>query len=510
MGPPITAAAKDLETDEDTSVGTKRQPAARITGWGKDQENGGHNLHEVLDCIQPRCLYFDCDAKGENVTWASDNHEEIINDLCCHIANTFKLGSEYFRRKFNEPVVLSNRDPTKYSVHIVFPQLQFKDARQQNEYLFLLERTLPANSHLRKVVDLQVYSKFQLFRTLYASKLDAGTSRLRPETALQPVSGYPFRGDDLTCFAGHVAQRHKEPLLLSPCELLQKDPHLLQLLKEEAHRRAIGKRGGNGGPSAPGCDIALEISEFIVVKKEETSSSSAVDDDLLLAPRIDFSAIRRPSTRFRVALHNIHPGRGNQFWSWFRLAGVTYHEMEQAELKWRKEKGFLTHWTVKEQMELQKERNQKYLENQAAQVAASPAEEEQDLEQSLPADLYSGGSIGGAGYAPTTLPRMPPLPEVSESAGDGRAVRFPNNFASPESREILDVFLKWSERNYTAYKFEENLEQVDNSRGKAVSGFPLLLRLLQHDNPEREFISHLKWDVKNQKHVEKQPRRRQI
>ncbi len=99
-----------------------------------------HNFHEVLDESQPRCLYFDIDCK-ENVEEMKKLHPELMRELSQTVFKTLGLHTTAFdearRENLEEilPVILSNQDPKKYSVHVIFPMVQFESQQHQKEYL---------------------------------------------------------------------------------------------------------------------------------------------------------------------------------------------------------------------------------------------------------------------------------------------------------------------------------------------------------------------------------------
>merc|ERR1712151_964754 len=95
-----------------------------------------HSLHELVLEHQPRCLYFDLDGVPEH----KDLHENIISWLQSFVRWFFSGDSLNWAPEYPEPVVLRSSSPEKFSCHVVFPQIQFRDFAHQSDYLpFLLE-----------------------------------------------------------------------------------------------------------------------------------------------------------------------------------------------------------------------------------------------------------------------------------------------------------------------------------------------------------------------------------
>ena len=220
---------------------------------------------------------------------------------------------------------VTTADPKKYSAHVIFPNIQFKNHEEQQLYLNFLQHWV-SDETIKKIWDTAVYSKFQIFRTLGAAKLDVDTKTLKANTALVPCGrwekwvmeeeeekredqnlkfsgggeeellnyggkklntpGYPDpvlrRLDPYVSFAGYVNPLYKmlPEADCTPADLIDKNPLLKQKLIELAEkrkgRRSFGLRGSqnsrsqsHGGISVVGSDdIALFCPDFEKVDEE--------------------------------------------------------------------------------------------------------------------------------------------------------------------------------------------------------------------------------------------------
>jgi len=270
------------------------------------QEQGTwHNLHEVMNEHGTRSLYFDLDGRPEY----KQVHKLIINVLQQYVRWIFCGDRLNWRPEDPAPVVLRSSEPSKYSCHVVFPQIQFDDHEQQSAYLKVLMSLLPAAQVqlacgstvpiLKEVVDCAPYHKFQTFRGPFACKLKNGiflkTSQLIPESY--------FQGDPLSCFASRTEANYR---LTTP------KPDRLLEWNEEA-RKMSEMRGG--------------------FRSEQREGFSSMVDELLLfdsgfqnvgeAAALDFAGYF-PVDFYERALKLLHPDRASQWWTWFRVCGVTY------------------------------------------------------------------------------------------------------------------------------------------------------------------------------------------
>jgi hypothetical protein len=146
---------------------------------------------------------------------------------------------------------------------------------------------------LERVVDHVPYTRFQNFRGPYACKHQDG--QLRLETQLRPE--VLFEQSELSGFAGHVDPSRALPLP-SIDEMLTLNPELRELSSRQR------KLGGESGSIQ---DMALYSSIF------QRPGSGTLD--LSGFPEIE---------RYEEALKWLNPERAIQWWSWFRICGVTY------------------------------------------------------------------------------------------------------------------------------------------------------------------------------------------
>lgn len=274
-----------------------------------------HNLNEILQVASPRCLYFDLDGASSYGDW----HSSIIIWLSNYVRWFFSGDRLEWDESAPEPVVLRSKDPSKYSCHVIFPQIQFASHAQQREYMTLLLGSLRAlqvemddgetEPVLETVVDRVPYMPFQLFRGPYACKLKDGV--LREETQFKPLN--VFRGDELTCFAGHVNRRYALELA-PPEQLLEWNEELRHYSQTNLERvAASGAAGGLGNYPVSHQDMAC-----LYDMSFQRYGASYLD--LAGRPNVEV---------YEECLKLLHPKRCMQFWSWFRITGVTYKMLEQ-------------------------------------------------------------------------------------------------------------------------------------------------------------------------------------
>jgi len=265
------------------------------------------NFHEVFDAGHPRCLYFDIDGTLEY----RDIHENIIAWLREFVRWFFCGDRLSWPTGAPEPQVLTSRDPAKYSCHVIFPQIQFRDFAEQDSYIKVLLNALPALkvdmeggaslSVLQELVDPMPYMRFQLLRGPYACKLKHG--RLAKDTQLAP-EGY-FRSDPLAYFAGYV--NHDYALTLpSVEELLAWNEEVRELHAFRRDQVVMATRDGSW-PVSPLDERNLYLPEF------QRRIGGGV---------IDFAGMTDLEL-YEEALQWLHGDRASQWWSWFRITGVT-------------------------------------------------------------------------------------------------------------------------------------------------------------------------------------------
>lgn len=272
------------------------------------------NLHEVLPAFQPRCLYFDLDG---DVNF-SPLHMEIVEWLRSYVRWFFQGERMEWEDAAPEPVVLRSGDCSKYSCHVVFPQIQFRNYAQQREYmirllsglsLMKLELTEGRQLHiLQEVVDRVPYMPFQLFRGPYASKLKSNI--LEPQTQLLPEEF--FRESQLSCFASHVDPDYALPLATAQ-ELLDWNIKLQELLLE----RNAKVENACGTWQAPYVPHDLDFVNLYDPMFQQRGGGF-----LDLAGRTEVEV-------YEECLKQLHPNRCNQFWTWFRISGVTCWMLER-------------------------------------------------------------------------------------------------------------------------------------------------------------------------------------
>jgi len=265
------------------------------------------NFHEVLDAGHPRCLYFDVDGTPEY----REFHEQNISWLRDFVRWFFCGDRLNWPAEAPEPQVLTSRDPTKYSCHVIFPQIHFRNFDEQESYIRVLLNALPALKVeleggttfpvLQELVDPMPYMRFQLFRGPYACKLKHGL--LARETQLAP-EGY-FRSDPLTYFAGYV--NHDYALTLpSVEELLAWNETVRELHAFRRDQVAIATRDG------PWTVSPLDERNLYLPEYQRRTGGGVID----LAGMTDIEM-------YEESLQWLHEGRASHWWSWFRISGVT-------------------------------------------------------------------------------------------------------------------------------------------------------------------------------------------
>mmetsp|Transcript_37133 Transcript_37133/g.78765 ORF Transcript_37133/g.78765 Transcript_37133/m.78765 type:complete len:477 (-) Transcript_37133:111-1541(-) len=273
------------------------------------QEDGLlHNLHEVLPYWTARKLYFDLDGEPSY----RQAHSKIIKLLTSHVHRFFGGLRAEWSIKDMEPVVLATEDPTKYSAHVVFPRVQFKDHEEQSQYMQLFLGTLSmarvdmpdgrSIPLLEQLVDTVPYMRFQMLRGPHACKLKDG--QLVPETRLEPENLY--RNDELSTFAGHADPDIRLDLP-PPGEILANDEELRHYHLE--HKEQLRQSTGPGSGRVSIQDqVALFSPCYVMSHLGGTWDASSCTD-------VD---------KFEEALTLLHPRRATDWWSWFRISGVTY------------------------------------------------------------------------------------------------------------------------------------------------------------------------------------------
>lgn len=301
------------------------------------------NFHELIPASSPRCLYFDIDGAPEY----RELHDDIIHWLRIYLRWVFSADKLGWDEQYPEPVVLTTENPGKYSCHVLFPQIQFANHDEQQLYMKVLLTALPkleveleggmSIPILERVIDHVPYSAWQNFRGPYACKLKDGS--LRAETQLRPSSGY-FEGCELSCFASYV-DADRALALPDVSELLEWNPELSHYY--EQHKNRLRATGADGDCSMH--DMSLYESSF-----QQKGGGL-----------IDFAGVPDVEV-YEEALNFLHPDRAIQWWSWFRICGVTSSMLEmygrdaelrkriwQAHHKWSSQ---YSHFTIAENTEM--------------------------------------------------------------------------------------------------------------------------------------------------------------
>ncbi|CEL96692.1 unnamed protein product [Vitrella brassicaformis CCMP3155] len=290
-------------------------------------------LYEVAAEHHPRVLYFDLDGKKP----MKKHGNRFLSSLQHLVSWFFSVDDDQL-----EPVVLASANPDKFSVHVMYPQIQFSNYERQCEVLptllnaiHLLDTKTMQIDHtasglpdtadgadtrgasqpeLRDVVDRHPYMKFQLFRAPYACKLKGG--EYKKETTLLPQTDF-YMHDNLTGFITYVC----------PDFAAVTDPTMDQLTQhnsvlEEIRRMTIWRgpglrfKGGHGGAGIPMADInSLYVPEF---------------RQHLIRSTIDFRGLSY-ADQWSLGLRSINTMRASHFWSWFRLCGSCYTLMHRYE-----------------------------------------------------------------------------------------------------------------------------------------------------------------------------------
>ncbi|CAE7287853.1 unnamed protein product [Symbiodinium necroappetens] len=267
-------------------------------------------FNEVLEEGRPRCLYFDLDGDAAY----NLSHETIVKLLHLFVRVFFHGDALGWNIEEPEPVVLTSCRPDKYSCHVLFPQIQFANFAHQNQYLPALLRLAQeatvelegqGSQHILKhVLDGAVYKKLQLLRGPWACKLKGG--HIDTATRMEPEE--PYWGDDLTCFASYVQPDYALEL---PCmnEIAERNPLVGRILQDSAH------------------------SSFL---RREDNSIFSPDFQTQLGPKfLDLAGLTQLE-RYETCMELLQPERACDWWSWFRVSGVTstmldkYHDNDAA------------------------------------------------------------------------------------------------------------------------------------------------------------------------------------
>jgi hypothetical protein len=267
------------------------------------------SIHELIPASSPRSLYFDIDG----ATPYRELHQEIIAWLRLYVRWVFSGDRLGWDDGDPEPVVLKSENPQKYSCHVVFPQIQFANHEAQAGYMKVLltalsklqvefegSKSVPI---LERVVDTVPYTQFQNFRGPYACKIKNGELRL--DTQLLPDEDF-LTNNELSFFASHT-DSHQALELPTVDELLEHNAELREYYEHHANRIMAS---GSSAPSMQ--DFALYETVF-----QQRGGGM-----------LDFGG--KPELEiYEEALRCLHPERACQWWSWFRISGVTHTILEK-------------------------------------------------------------------------------------------------------------------------------------------------------------------------------------
>eukprot|EP00400_MALV-I_sp_L67-5_P001132 gene1132-668_t len=263
-------------------------------------------FHEVLPKQKPRCLYFDIDGKPV----FKKLHDQIVGAMT-HLVYWF-----FFRDRADvshediQPVVMTTDSPNKYSCHMIFPQIQFKDQVEQNEYLATFFKCMSSISDdfsfLPRLVDKQPYGVFQCFRGPRACKVDSMSedAKLIEDSTLIPKEY--FKGDKLTGFIGYVNPKYR--ILLEPLtDIVEQSDFKKAHYTDYIERTGSGDREFNEDVSRVSM-LGLFVDEF--VKDEPTQ--------LLEVPVGD------AADEFGIYLQTMHPDRAHHYLTWKYVSSVAF------------------------------------------------------------------------------------------------------------------------------------------------------------------------------------------
>lgn len=272
-----------------------------------EREEKPQSLHEVFTSEQARCLYFDLDGHPGY----KSAHRDLMLWLQLFVRWFFNGDLLGWAPSDPEPVVLASAEPSKYSCHVVFPQVQFRSHEHQSEYMPALLSALPALEVdlggqesvpvLDRLVDRVPYTSFQLLRGPYACKLKTG--ELRYDTRLEPDMF--FRNDELTCFAGNVDSDYSL-VLPKLSELLEQNTALKDLCSRQVERVNIN----SSRPPSP------QSAQDLAALYQDCFRKRHMGGVLYLA---SMTAVEQ----FEACLAHLHPDRASDWYSWFRISGVT-------------------------------------------------------------------------------------------------------------------------------------------------------------------------------------------
>mmetsp|Transcript_13003 Transcript_13003/g.29514 ORF Transcript_13003/g.29514 Transcript_13003/m.29514 type:complete len:449 (+) Transcript_13003:74-1420(+) len=266
-----------------------------------------HTWQEVIPAEAPRCLYFDLDGPVA----LKPHGSQLAHRLKQYIEWAFSHRRAGWGEGGLQMARLVSNTSKKYSEHILFPQIQFQDFETQSRYMGVLLKALPALQVeaqvgsekksipiLDQVVDKVPYMRWQHFRGPHACKLSEGV--LVRESEFEPK--LYFNDDPLANFVTYCNNDVALPLP-SVEEMLEWNPEVKRFHK---------------APTAGG-DCSGHQDEVLLYSEEFQKLGHGF-----------FDAVERKDVDvYEAALVALHPKRASQWWSWFRVCGITCRLLEK-------------------------------------------------------------------------------------------------------------------------------------------------------------------------------------
>jgi len=255
----------------------------------RDSVQMSHRLFEVLDESSPRCLYFDLDGDVKY----REREDFIIHELKTYVEREFEC-------EFLTPVIIRSQDQSKFSCHLIFPEIQFANHTHQLQYVpRLLYHLKDFSQELVEVVDRAPYSRFQNFRLPWAVKLSLKDG-IKPNSRFDPNK--PYLDDWKTIFAGYTNPAYRRKLPAAKAWIMTGP--ITRLRIRSPHERAS--------------DInCLYLEKFLQNEPKGVCELPDLHTDQV--------------AWFQFCLDRINPSRADHWWSWFRLCGMVYRIMHPDE-----------------------------------------------------------------------------------------------------------------------------------------------------------------------------------
>eukprot|EP00916_Digyalum_oweni_P024589 GHVL01040659.1.p1 GENE.GHVL01040659.1~~GHVL01040659.1.p1 ORF type:complete len:698 (-),score=97.88 GHVL01040659.1:257-2350(-) len=292
------------------------------------------NIHEILLQTSPRVLYFDLEGKTELFNCHTAIIEQLI-DVVGYVLN--------ITNPLPKPEVLNASRSSRYSAHVLFPEIQFKDHTHQTAFISLIlnsiyfinpknysRRCLSEYNHyidtsngqgegrtgpLYHVIDKATYSTFQNFRAPLSFKhahlenlnnIINLNNILDLDTQLRREKGWNDFNNDNLSFVGFT-----DPSIVREIPVSQ------EKVQERYYELTGGgslisyspkfRKNRNNSLKPDWFRNSLSLEEFKQYNKEGTLNFSEMDD----------------SEIFKEILKNISPYRAEHFESWFKICFAT-------------------------------------------------------------------------------------------------------------------------------------------------------------------------------------------